>query len=96
MKTYVDCVTSHRTVRLPGMIDTHVHVREPGQTHKEDFASCTAAALAGGITMIGAMPNTHPPIVDSECLALVQKVSIYKCCNTVYAYHLHSVELARS
>lgn len=75
MKTYVDCINSHFTVRLPGLIDTHVHVREPGQTHKEDFASCTAAALAGGITMIGAMPNTYPPIVDSESLALAQKAS---------------------
>ena len=74
MKTYVDCITSHCTIQLPGLIDTHVHVREPGQTHKEDFASCTAAALAGGITLIGAMPNTNPPIVDKESLALVQKV----------------------
>ena len=46
----------------------------PGQTHKEDFASCTAAALAGGVTLIGAMPNTHPPIIDKESLALAQKV----------------------
>lgn len=74
MKTYIDCFSSHRTVSLPGLIDTHVHVREPGQTHKEDFASCTAAALAGGITLIGAMPNTKPAIVDKESLALVQKV----------------------
>ena len=74
MKTYIDCLTSHRTIRLPGLIDTHVHVREPGQTHKEDFASCTAAALAGGITLIGAMPNTNPAIVDRETLALVHKV----------------------
>ena len=46
----------------------------PGQTHKEDFASCTAAALAGGVTLIGAMPNTHPPITDKDSLALAQKV----------------------
>lgn len=74
MKTHIDCLTSHRTIRLPGLIDIHVHVREPGQTHKEDFASCTAAALAGGITLIGAMPNTDPAIVDKDSLALVQKV----------------------
>lgn len=79
MKTYIDCITSHRTVQLPGLIDTHVHVRDPGQTHKEDFASCTAAALAGGITLIGAMPNTNPAIVDKESLALAQKVRMYKC-----------------
>ena len=61
-------------MRLPGLIDAHVHVREPGHTHKEDFASCTAAALAGGVTLIGAMPNTNPAIVDKESLALAQKV----------------------
>lgn len=50
-------------------------MREPGQTHKEDFQSCTAAALAGGVTLIGAMPNTRPAVVDKESLALAQKVS---------------------
>ena len=74
MKTYVDCISSHSIVRLPGLIDTHVHVRDPGQTHKEDFASCTAAALAGGVTLIGAMPNTRPAVVDKDTLAIAQKV----------------------
>ena len=57
-----------------GMIDVHVHVREPGATHKEDFASATASALAGGLTMILAMPNTNPSIVDKPSLVLAQKV----------------------
>ena len=74
MKTYIDCLSSHRMIRLPGFIDTHVHVRDPGQTHKEDFASCTAAALAGGVTLIGCMPNTSPATVDNDSLALTQKV----------------------
>lgn len=52
----------------------HVHLREPGGTHKEDFASGTAAALAGGVTMLCAMPNTRPPITDAPSLALAQKV----------------------
>lgn len=60
---------------LPGLIDVHVHLREPGGTHKEDFASGTAAALAGGVTMVCAMPNTRPPITDAPALALAQKVS---------------------
>ncbi|CAB4068203.1 CAD [Lepeophtheirus salmonis] len=51
-------------IRLPGLIDTHVHLRDPGATHKEDFASGTAAALAGGITLVCAMPNTDPTHVD--------------------------------
>lgn len=52
----------------------HVHLREPGATHKEDFSSGTAAALAGGVTLVCAMPNTSPAITDPSTLALVQKV----------------------
>ena len=52
----------------------HVHLREPGATHKEDFSSGTAAALAGGVTMVCAMPNTSPAVTDAGTLALVQKV----------------------
>jgi carbamoyl-phosphate synthase/aspartate carbamoyltransferase/dihydroorotase len=57
-------------LRLPGLIDPHVHVREPGQTHKEDWDSATQAALAGGVTMILAMPNTKPPIFDAATLEI--------------------------
>jgi dihydroorotase-like cyclic amidohydrolase len=57
-------------IRLPGLIDPHVHVREPGQTHKEDWDTVTQAALAGGVTMILAMPNTKPPIFDEATLNL--------------------------
>ncbi len=55
---------------LPGLIDPHVHVREPGQTHKEDWDTVTQAALAGGVTTILAMPNTKPPIFDASTLDL--------------------------
>jgi carbamoyl-phosphate synthase/aspartate carbamoyltransferase/dihydroorotase len=57
-------------IRLPGLIDPHVHVREPGQTHKEDWDTATQAALAGGVTAILAMPNTKPPIFDTATLKL--------------------------
>jgi len=57
-------------MRLPGLIDPHVHVREPGATHKEDWGSGTAAALAGGFTTILAMPNTQPPVTDARSLAV--------------------------
>jgi dihydroorotase len=53
---------------LPGLIDVHTHLRVPGGEHKEDFASGTAAALAGGITMVLAMPNTSPPLSTPETL----------------------------
>lgn len=46
---------------LPGAIDMHVHFREPGYTHKEDWETGTAAAAMGGVTTVFEMPNTHPP-----------------------------------
>ena len=57
-------------LKLPGLIDPHVHFREPGQTHKEDWDSGTSAALAGGVTMVLTMPNTRPPIFDAATLDL--------------------------
>ena len=57
-------------LKLPGLIDPHVHLREPGQTHKEDWDTGTSAALAGGVTMVLAMPNTKPPIFDAVTLDL--------------------------
>jgi carbamoyl-phosphate synthase/aspartate carbamoyltransferase/dihydroorotase len=56
-------------IKIPGLIDIHVHIREPGATHKEDWESGTAAALAGGITAMLAMPNTDPPITDATTLS---------------------------
>lgn len=53
---------------LPGLVDVHVHLRVPGGEHKETVATGTAAAVAGGMTAILAMPNTSPPITDSERL----------------------------
>ena len=55
---------------LPGVIDEHVHCRDPGLTHKEDFKTCTEAAAAGGVTTIFDMPNNIPPIKDVEALRL--------------------------
>lgn len=57
-------------IRLPGLIDPHVHLREPGATHKEDWDTGTCAALAGGFTAVLAMPNTQPPVTDRETLQL--------------------------
>src|SRR5205085_1417035 len=46
----------------PGLIDMHVHLREPGREEDETIATGTAAALAGGVTSVACMPNTEPPI----------------------------------
>ena len=51
----------------PGLIDLHVHFREPGQEAKEDFESGSKAAVAGGFTTVATMPNTNP-VVDSAAL----------------------------
>jgi dihydroorotase len=55
-------------IKLPGLIDPHVHLRDPGQTQKEDFYSGTSAALAGGYTTIFDMPNNVVPITTLELL----------------------------
>ncbi|XP_076180376.1 carbamoyl-phosphate synthetase 2, aspartate transcarbamylase, and dihydroorotase rudimentary [Ptiloglossa arizonensis] len=73
MKTHTDCMTSLTMIKLPGFIDVHVHTRDPGAVDKEDWASCTAAALAGGITMILAMPNTNPAVVDHQTFSLAKE-----------------------
>lgn len=69
------------TITLPGLIDVHTHLRVPGGEHKEDFASGTAAALAGGMTMILAMPNTSPPLTTTAILeaTLVQAEANIRC-----------------
>lgn len=55
-------------IRLPELIDIHVHLREPGQTDKEDFVSGTSAALAGGFTTVFDMPNNTEPIITVDRL----------------------------
>ena len=65
-------------VKLPALIDVHVHLREPGGTHKEDFGSGTRAALAGGISTVLEMPNTNPPTVDETAFSDKARVASEK------------------
>jgi dihydroorotase len=60
-------------VVCPGLIDLHVHLREPGQTAKETIASGTAAAARGGFTSVVCMPNTAPAIDSAATVALVHE-----------------------
>src|SRR5438876_9505733 len=60
---------------LPGAIDVHVHFREPGYTHKEDWQTGTAAAEMGGVTTVFEMPNVDPPTATPEGLALKQEAA---------------------
>lgn len=62
-------------IKLPPLYDPHVHIRDLDQSHKEDWDTGTAAALAGGYTCVLAMPNTSPPITDSAALAAYQQAA---------------------
>jgi len=57
----------------PGLIDLHVHLREPGQTAKENIATGTAAAARGGFTSVVCMPNTSPAIDNAGTVALINE-----------------------
>ena len=67
--------TSDATGKIvsPGLIDLHVHFREPGQTAKENIASGTAAAARGGFTSVVCMPNTSPAIDSAGTVALIRE-----------------------
>lgn len=65
---------------FPGFIDLHCHLRDPGQTHKEDIATGSAAAVAGGYTAICCMPNTVPPI-DNAAMAMYVRARSAECGN---------------
>src|SRR5271154_2227330 len=60
-------------VVCPGLIDLHVHLREPGQSAKETIATGTAAAARGGFTSIVCMPNTSPAVDNAGTVALIRE-----------------------
>jgi allantoinase len=67
-------------VLLPGLVDTHVHVNEPGRTHWEGFATATKAAAAGGVTTIVDMPlNSLPPAIDAAALEMKRAAADGRC-----------------
>ncbi len=72
---------------LPGMIDCHVHCRDPGLEQKADLHSETRAAVAGGITSIMEMPNTQPAATTNEILEQKFAIGARKCV-TNYSFHL--------
>ncbi|MEO8287601.1 MAG: amidohydrolase family protein [Chloroflexota bacterium] len=75
-------------VRLPGLIDPHVHLRDPGATQKEDFLTGTRAALAGGITMLLDMPNNPgAPVTSPAALAAKEEVAASKIVCDVGLYY---------
>ncbi len=67
---------SKEIIKLPGLIDTHVHLREPGATQKEDFETGTRAAIAGGYTTVLDMPNNPEPTITPS--AVQKKIELTK------------------
>jgi dihydroorotase-like cyclic amidohydrolase len=78
------------TIRLPGLIDIHVHLRDPGQTQKEDFTSGTSAALAGGFVTVIDMPNNAEPITTLERLENKRKIARSKTVSDI-GFHYGSL-----
>ncbi|WP_438276196.1 dihydroorotase [Nitrobacter sp.] len=71
----IDCRGLHI---LPGVIDTQVHFREPGLTHKEDLESGSRSAVMGGVTAVFEMPNTNPLTVTTETFAVKMKAAHHR------------------
>ncbi len=67
----------------PGLIDLHVHLREPGEEHKETIASGTRAAAAGGFTVVACMPNTRPAIDSVATIELIARAAHVANCAEV-------------
>jgi dihydroorotase len=78
----VETIDAAGTYVVPGLIDMHVHLRDPGLEYKEDIVSGTKAAVAGGFTSICCMPNTKP-VIDNKTVAsyIVNKAKAEGSCN---------------
>lgn len=98
----IDCqeaqvIDAKGLIVAPGLVDIHVHFREPGQTHKEDIHTGALAAAAGGVTTAVMMANTNPVISDVETLqevlasAAKEKIHIYT--NASVTKHFNGQEL---
>lgn len=77
-------------IKLPGLIDVHVHLRDPGQTEKEDFTTGTSAALAGGFTTVVDMPNNAQPITTIHRLKEKQQIAHKKVVSDI-GFHYGSL-----
>lgn len=82
-----ECINLREAVILPGLIDAHVHFRDPGLTYKEDFRTGTMAAASGGFTTVLDMPNTRPPTNTPKAFKEKLKIADHK---SLVDYGLHA------
>jgi dihydroorotase len=80
----VPVIDAQGLIVAPGLIDMHVHLREPGGAQKETIASGSRAAAAGGFTSIVAMPNTTPPADGPHTIALMRQRALETACVNVF------------
>jgi dihydroorotase len=80
----IPVIDARGLIVAPGLIDMHVHLREPGGTQKETIATGTRAAAAGGFTSVLAMPNTNPPADGPNTIALMRQRALETACINVY------------
>ena len=69
----LDIINAEGLIVAPGLMDTHVHFRDPGFTYKEDIITGAAAAAKGGFTSVVCMANTKPAVDNIETLEYIQK-----------------------
>ena len=81
---HVETVDATGKVVTPGLIDIHVHFREPGQSHKETIATGSRAAAAGGFTTVVCMPNTSPAADSTATIAWIQERAASTACVNVF------------
>src|ERR1700677_3794222 len=79
-----ETIDASNLVVTPGLVDIHVHLREPGQTHKETIETGSWAAAAGGITTMVCMPNTSPPCDNSGTIQLINNVIARQAVVNIY------------
>ena len=93
-KSEVEEIDAKGLIVAPGLIDMHVHLREPGSSHKETIASGARAAAAGGFTTIVCMPNTSPPADNPSTIAWIKDRAAETGCVNVLPSGAISKDLA--
>ena len=89
-KSSMHQVNCNGMVVTHGFCDIHVHFREPGREDKENLASGSQAAIAGGFTRVCVMPNTNPPLDSPESIRFIIKKSIIN----IFKFHVRASNLS--